>query len=217
MKPDERLIEMLADTAFDVPIRQYVAHGVFKLLAANPELLNDTIKTTGADPVRLRALLNGLRNQSDVEALHVIHAPDMAALSRACTLSLIQPLNLEGVIDIPEDVSIEERTKIIAQASSVVALHNLFEGNKFHAAEFGAWLQRNFATLKNIRRACLSRDHARKAFKDSSTVRRHRSKIGRNDPCPCGSGRKFKKCCDQKAESDSDLPHVSLEKEDETP
>ncbi|HEX9194067.1 MAG TPA: SEC-C metal-binding domain-containing protein [Burkholderiales bacterium] len=22
-----------------------------------------------------------------------------------------------------------------------------------------------------------------------------RPKIGRNDPCPCGSGRKFKKCC----------------------
>jgi uncharacterized protein YecA (UPF0149 family) len=20
-------------------------------------------------------------------------------------------------------------------------------------------------------------------------------KIGRNDPCPCGSGRKYKKCC----------------------
>lgn len=22
-----------------------------------------------------------------------------------------------------------------------------------------------------------------------------RKKIGRNEPCPCGSGRKFKKCC----------------------
>lgn len=22
-----------------------------------------------------------------------------------------------------------------------------------------------------------------------------RGKVGRNDPCPCGSGRKFKKCC----------------------
>jgi preprotein translocase subunit SecA len=22
-----------------------------------------------------------------------------------------------------------------------------------------------------------------------------RPKVGRNDPCPCGSGRKFKKCC----------------------
>ena len=21
-------------------------------------------------------------------------------------------------------------------------------------------------------------------------------KVGRNDPCPCGSGKKFKKCCD---------------------
>jgi preprotein translocase subunit SecA len=26
------------------------------------------------------------------------------------------------------------------------------------------------------------------------TVRRAK-KVGRNDPCPCGSGRKFKKCC----------------------
>jgi len=27
------------------------------------------------------------------------------------------------------------------------------------------------------------------------TVRREAPKIGRNDPCPCGSGRKYKKCC----------------------
>jgi len=23
------------------------------------------------------------------------------------------------------------------------------------------------------------------------------AKVGRNDPCPCGSGRKYKKCCGQ--------------------
>ena len=28
-----------------------------------------------------------------------------------------------------------------------------------------------------------------------STVRRTTPKIGRNDPCPCGSGKKFKQCC----------------------
>jgi preprotein translocase subunit SecA len=27
------------------------------------------------------------------------------------------------------------------------------------------------------------------------TVRREGKKVGRNDPCPCGSGRKYKKCC----------------------
>jgi hypothetical protein len=30
-------------------------------------------------------------------------------------------------------------------------------------------------------------------------VRRLESKVGRNDPCPCGSGRKFKFCCLLKA------------------
>jgi uncharacterized protein len=29
-----------------------------------------------------------------------------------------------------------------------------------------------------------------------TTVVRDTVKIGRNDPCPCGSGRKFKKCCE---------------------
>jgi len=29
----------------------------------------------------------------------------------------------------------------------------------------------------------------------SQTVRREEKKIGRNDPCPCGSGKKYKKCC----------------------
>jgi len=27
------------------------------------------------------------------------------------------------------------------------------------------------------------------------TVVRSEAKVGRNDPCPCGSGKKFKKCC----------------------
>jgi len=32
-----------------------------------------------------------------------------------------------------------------------------------------------------------------KEYRESKTV--HVEKIGRNDPCPCGSGKKFKKCC----------------------
>jgi len=27
------------------------------------------------------------------------------------------------------------------------------------------------------------------------TQRRETARVGRNDPCPCGSGKKFKKCC----------------------
>lgn len=34
-----------------------------------------------------------------------------------------------------------------------------------------------------------------KAQKSSGTVRREGHKIYPNDPCPCGSGKKYKKCC----------------------
>lgn len=33
-----------------------------------------------------------------------------------------------------------------------------------------------------------------KEQKESGTIHREK-KIGRNDPCPCGSGKKYKKCC----------------------
>ncbi|MBT6848912.1 MAG: hypothetical protein HOA14_15960, partial [Planctomycetaceae bacterium] len=30
---------------------------------------------------------------------------------------------------------------------------------------------------------------------NSKTIRNAGPKVGRNDPCPCGSGKKYKKCC----------------------
>jgi uncharacterized protein YecA (UPF0149 family) len=29
---------------------------------------------------------------------------------------------------------------------------------------------------------------------DPTPLQRERGRVGRNDPCPCGSGKKFKKC-----------------------
>ena len=33
------------------------------------------------------------------------------------------------------------------------------------------------------------------AKRGTATLRRETPKVGRNDPCPCGSGKKFKQCC----------------------
>ena len=38
------------------------------------------------------------------------------------------------------------------------------------------------------------RHEIEKEYKDSKTVR-NENKVGRNDLCPCGSGKKYKKCC----------------------
>lgn len=35
----------------------------------------------------------------------------------------------------------------------------------------------------------------RPTYSAVTTVKRSDPKVGRNDPCPCGSGKKFKKCC----------------------
>ncbi|VHO02136.1 SEC-C metal-binding domain-containing protein [Candidatus Rhabdochlamydia sp. T3358] len=38
------------------------------------------------------------------------------------------------------------------------------------------------------------------------------NKTGRNDPCPCGSGKKFKKCCESKGTTKALSPErVSLQ------
>jgi len=33
------------------------------------------------------------------------------------------------------------------------------------------------------------------AFRRQNPIRAEAMKVGVNDPCPCGSGKKFKKCC----------------------
>jgi preprotein translocase subunit SecA len=40
------------------------------------------------------------------------------------------------------------------------------------------------------------RKEIQRAWKDSKTVV-NENKVGRNDPCTCGSGKKYKKCCGQ--------------------
>ena len=69
------------------------------------------------------------------------------------------------------------------------------------------WMAHDFPTeaeVTNIRNAITpnaqaihaywlqKREHLKPAV---STVQRESPRIGRNDPCPCGSGKKYKKCC----------------------
>ena len=45
--------------------------------------------------------------------------------------------------------------------------------------------------------AIFTEEHRKELYKEqknSGTVRKEK-KVGRNDPCPCGSGKKYKKCC----------------------
>ncbi|MBI4745045.1 MAG: SEC-C domain-containing protein [Deltaproteobacteria bacterium] len=47
-------------------------------------------------------------------------------------------------------------------------------------------------------------------IEDVIKIEPHRKKAGRNDPCPCGSGKKYKKCCLAKDEAASHKTAVTL-------
>ncbi|MET0644341.1 MAG: SEC-C metal-binding domain-containing protein [Candidatus Binatia bacterium] len=44
-------------------------------------------------------------------------------------------------------------------------------------------------------RMVLSRGNESVQSAPVSQARRQGEKVGRNDPCPCGSGKKYKRCC----------------------
>ena len=75
-------------------------------------------------------------------------------------------------------------------------LHQL---SKSHFADLATWFNRIFPreqsqteaqTIDRTKRT--SPTHLRR---NQEPYQRTRKKVGRNDPCPCGSGKKYKKCC----------------------
>jgi uncharacterized protein len=68
-----------------------------------------------------------------------------------------------------EPISAEAREKlIVGAAAGVTGVYRYFEAQRLVAKHL---------------------------LDNASTFRRSAPKVGRNDPCPCGSGKKFKQCC----------------------
>ncbi len=67
------------------------------------------------------------------------------------------------------------------------------------------WWQNGLSEKERWEISDLSKDEQKKKFADSPIVPQKNEPIvkeeeaGRNDPCPCGSGKKYKKCCLLKA------------------
>lgn len=68
------------------------------------------------------------------------------------------------------------------------------------SVEFRASYRRNGERMEHHERAEFRKTNGIWYFFDGKMVtagqfRRDTPKVGRNEPCPCGSGKKFKKCC----------------------
>ncbi len=66
--------------------------------------------------------------------------------------------------------------------------------------EFTARFKTEGKEHEHVEIAVFGREDGRWVYAGSAngpgkTVRHEKPKPGRNDPCPCGSGKKYKKCC----------------------
>ena len=95
------------------------------------------------------------------------------------------PSYLLGVKKIPEKIP-----GYIKFGGVSEAIHYVLEGRKAWQKTKGVmqWLANNVDDVKSI-----TFDY--KEINEEGAVVRIDNKIGRNDPCHCGSGKKYKKCC----------------------
>ena len=98
-------------------------------------------------------------------------------------------------IQLSPEAAEQRRRMAEAQAAAANAQHNEAQsmGSQAAQAQAASSARQNFSGAQARAQAAGSATNAR-SHGDNVTVRRTMPKVGRNDPCPCGSGKKFKNC-----------------------
>jgi len=155
-----------------------------------------------ADPVLVPCMVGACSDPIETLARCIRHHPDKTMV---ISIFLVLGILLEGQT-LPKSVLRPARRFLKATpfspASPMVAALELLDDPSLYAVASSAKDSdtRKLKPLVDSFRHCLAGDFRRLLFNPPNfePVRRSSPKVGRNDPCPCGSGAKFKKCCQDK-------------------
>ena len=96
-------------------------------------------------------------------------------------------------VQLSPEAAEQRRRMAAAQSQNMNAQHNEAQSISNGNSEVGG--AQSGISGNNARRQAAGSAMNRNSQGDSITVRRTTPKVGRNDPCPCGSGKKYKNCC----------------------
>jgi preprotein translocase subunit SecA len=131
--------------------------------------------------------------------IYSIGSKPMKELSKVLTLQSIDRFWMEHLTlmgDLREGISLRN----LAQRDPLVEYKNegyrLFEEmlNSIDDSIVNRFFKVRLVKREDVQRQVTSEDNRPGKVGKQKTVRKG-NKVGRNDPCPCGSGKKYKKCC----------------------
>ncbi len=110
----------------------------------------------------------------------------------------------KGLEEFDEDASRSWSKAAQWHGLEIISTEGGGEGDDTGVVEFRALYTANGEFCNHHERSTFIRDADGWKFSDGAFVKekpviREEPKIGRNDPCPCGSGKKYKKCCGKNA------------------
>jgi hypothetical protein len=161
----DTLASMVADTSLDEYVRDGAARALIMISQEHPEIKSRSVEV----------LKKAITDESDESARSIL-TDTLAEFKDKDTLPFIEDLFKKGLID----------TGFIDYDTVL----DVYAGKFDHLQRF---VPRDPLDIFIPRQD----NFYRKNNPLPKSVERHagKTKVGRNDPCPCGSGRKFKKCC----------------------
>ena len=87
--------------------------------------------------------------------------------------------------------------RLKAERPDIFSRHSEFFNSVLGSIDPGALLRDRLRKLSNrdLEPSLVRADGSSPEYVSQGTYKREGPKVGRNDPCPCGSGKKYKKCC----------------------
>jgi len=127
---------------------------------------------------------------SDKSFVPIIHADDNEKpILLVWCLGFSSGKDLWSQVGDADNVFVEENIELIHQHSELLAA-------EFHNKSSLETLENHYRIIcKNIQLLFNYFEKQRALKSDHAPFRIDEPKMSRNDPCPCGSGEKFKKCC----------------------
>jgi preprotein translocase subunit SecA len=177
-----------------------LAQAIHALLPVPPEFAAADLEGFTRDELieRLQALAIRLYDEKE----QALGADDMRRLERVVALHTIDRLwvgHLTAMEDLREGIGLRaygQRDPLVEYKSEAFAMFQSLQASiqrEIGQTIFHVTLQRAPATPKP------RETHTNREDAPARGPVRTRGKVGRNDPCPCGSGKKYKRCCGRAA------------------